>query len=93
MKTSIDAAEKRFAERLREEREKAHISQLDLGMKAGLSLNLVNFIETGKRRPNLHSILKICEALAINPAVLFTDPDTDKAEAKSTVIELINRYM
>ena len=48
MKSTIEAAEKRFAERLREEREKAHISQLDLGLKAGLSQNLLNFIETGK---------------------------------------------
>lgn len=84
--------EKHFAARLREERKRANISQLDLAYKAKVSQNLVNFIETGKRIPTLHTILKICDALQINPAVLFREPDGDREEARKAMTELINRY-
>jgi transcriptional regulator with XRE-family HTH domain len=67
----ISAQIKHIAERLREEREKLRISQMDLSYKAGLSQNQVNYIETGKRTPNLYTLLSICNALQINPAVLF----------------------
>jgi len=36
-------------------------------------------------------LIKICEALNINPAVLFKDEDTDKADIKKKIIALINR--
>ncbi|MDR1257141.1 MAG: helix-turn-helix domain-containing protein, partial [Spirochaetaceae bacterium] len=42
---------KRIAERLRDERRKSGFSQMDLSFRAGLSQNLVNYIETGKRTP------------------------------------------
>ena len=67
----IAAQIRHIAERIREEREKKRISQMDLSFKAGLSQNQVNYIETGKRTPNLHTILSICNALQISPAVLF----------------------
>ena len=90
--SSIEEQEKHFAARLREERKRANISQLDLAYKAKVSQNLVNFIETGKRIPTLHTILKICDALEINPAVLFREPDGDREEARKAMTELINRY-
>lgn len=92
MNTSIEEQETRFARRLREERERARISQLDLAMKAKLSQNMVNFIETGKRKPNLHTILKLAQALNISPAVLFDDPIPDRESIKNNIIELISRY-
>ena len=49
----IDDQIKLFIQRLREERDKKGISQMDLSFKAGLSQNQVNYIETGKRTPNL----------------------------------------
>ena len=89
----ITAQIKYLAERLREEREKQRISQMDLSFKAGLSQNQVNYIETGKRTPNLHSVLSICKALRINPAILFESNDTERYEARETIIELVSRYM
>ncbi|MDR2258137.1 MAG: helix-turn-helix domain-containing protein [Treponema sp.] len=47
---------------------------MDLSFQAGLSQNQVFCIETGKRIPNLYTLLKICRALNINPAVLFDPP-------------------
>jgi len=84
---------KRIAERLRIEREKTGISQIDLSFKAGLSQNQVNYIETGKRTPNLYTILCICKALQINPAILFEQDDTERQKARDTVIKLIAQYM
>jgi len=82
-----------IANRLREEREKRRISQIDLSFKAGLSQNQVNYIETGKRTPNLFSLLSICKALQINPAVLFESDEIEKQEARKTIIKLVSKFM
>jgi len=82
-----------IAQRLREEREKQRISQMDLSYKAGLSQNQVNYIETGKRIPNLHTILSICRALQISPMVLFDAKDPERKEARETIIRLVSRFM
>jgi transcriptional regulator with XRE-family HTH domain len=94
-RVEITAQIRHIAERLREEREKLRISQMDLSYKAGLSQNQVNYIETGKRTPNLYTILSICNALQISPAVLFEhhDSDAERKEARETVINLVSRFM
>jgi len=84
---------KHVAERLREERERLRISQMDLSFKAGLSQNQVNYIENGKRIPNLYTILCICKALKINPAILFEQKDNERQEARETIIGLVTRFM
>jgi len=78
---------------------------MDLSFKAGLSQNQVNYIETGKRTPNLHTIMSICNALQINPAVLFEEDGTEwrkrrktqeaqaAHEARETIIRLVSRFM
>jgi len=89
----ISAQIKLIVQRLREEREKQRISQMDLSFKAGLSQNQVNYIETGKRTPNLNSILSICKALQINPAVLFEPDDTKRQRARETIIRLASQFL
>ena len=89
----IAAQIRKIAEKLRTEREKQRISQMDLSFKAGLSQNQVNYIETGKRTPNLYSLLSICKALQINPAVLFEAENTERHEAREMVIRLVSRFM
>ena len=84
---------KHLAKRLREEREKRQISQMELSFKAGLSQNQVNYIETGKRTPNLYTFLSICNALQISPAVLFEATNTKRNRARETVIRLVSQYM
>jgi transcriptional regulator with XRE-family HTH domain len=84
---------KSISNRLREEREKRRVSQIDLSFKAGLSQNQVNYIETGKRTPNLYTFLSICKALKINPAILFKDEEIERQEAKKTIIKLILKFM
>ena len=84
---------KHIAERIREERRRMNISQMDLSFKAGLSQNQVNYIETGARIPNLYTILSICNALQISPAVLFEPNDDERKEARETVIKLVSQYI
>lgn len=82
-----------IARRLREEREKARISQMDLSFLAGLSQNHVYCIETGKRVPNVYTILKLCRALQISPALLFEQGDAERQKARETIIELVSKYI
>ena len=92
-KADINAQVKRISQRLREEREKMRISQMDLSFRAGLSQNQVNYIETGKRTPNLYTFLSICSALRINPSVIFEPEDTERKQARETIIRLVSRFM
>jgi len=89
----IDAQIKHISQRIREEREKLRISQMDLSFRAGLSQNQVNYIETGKRTPNLYTFLSICKALQINPAVLFDSEETERKDARETIIRLVSRFL
>jgi transcriptional regulator with XRE-family HTH domain len=89
----VKAQMKRLAERLRFERQKCRISQIDLSFKAGLSQNQVSSIETGKISPTVGTIFKICNALNINPAVLFDVENEDRNRARQTIIDLMSRFM
>jgi transcriptional regulator with XRE-family HTH domain len=84
---------KRLVSRIREEREKARLSQMDLSFMAGLSQNLVNYVENGRRTPNLYTIFKICKALQIEPASLFADSEEERAAARETIIGLVKKYV
>ena len=83
--------EQDFALRLKREREKQRISQLDLALKEELSQNMVNLIETGKRVPNLSTIFKLCDALSISPDVLFATKDEEKENLKVEIQRLIQK--
>jgi transcriptional regulator with XRE-family HTH domain len=78
-------------DRLREEREKARISQMELSLKSGLAQNLVNSIENGHRIPSLPTILKICKTLQLEPSTLFLRPDEDRAKKRDAIIELVRQ--
>lgn len=90
---TIEEQEKYVCTRLRQEREKRHLSQLDLSYEAGISQNMITYIETGKRTPTLSTLLKLCNAMKIDPSVLFLKHDEEKEEAKQTVLEIIQKYM
>ena len=92
-KAEIEAQMQQIVRRLREEREKARISQMNLSFLAGLSQNHVYAVETGKRTPNLYTLLSICKALRISPAVLFKTEDQERLEARETIIRLVSKYI
>lgn len=79
--------------RMKEERLKANMSQIELSFAAGLSQNQVNCIETGRNIPNLYTFLKICDALNIPPENLFSQIDQERDEARNQIIALVKKYI
>jgi transcriptional regulator with XRE-family HTH domain len=82
-----------LATKLCEERKKQSISQIDLSFKAGLSQNMVNWVETGRISPTVSTVFKICNALNISPAILFGVTPDERSAARETVLELVAKYM
>lgn len=93
MAQTIDKQEQNILKRLREIREEKGISQLELSFESGVSQNMITYIETGKRTPTLKTILKLCTALDINPAMLFEDDKNEKLKARKTIINLVEKYI
>jgi transcriptional regulator with XRE-family HTH domain len=60
-----------FAQRLREERGRAGISQEKLAEKANLHRNTVGIIERGQQIPTLDVICKLAHALGMKPYQLI----------------------
>jgi len=68
-----DRPAKRFGENLRLARAGAGVSQADLALDAPTDWSLLSGYETGKRAPNLRSILKLAHSLGVSPAALLCD--------------------
>ena len=77
--------------RIKEERLKANLSQIELSFAAGLSQNQINCIESGRNIPNLYTLIKICNALKIKPETLFAESDTEHEQRRNEIIELIKK--
>ena len=90
---TVEEQEKFVCMRLRQERESRKLSQLDLSYESGVSQNMITYIETGKRTPSLSTVLKLCNAMKIDPSILFRKDDSEKEDAKNTVLKLIQKYM
>lgn len=78
--------------RLKEERLKENMSQIELSFAAGLSQNQVNCIESGRNIPNLYTLIKLCDALKIQPETLFSKSDAQKEKIKNEIISLVKQY-
>ena len=79
--------------RIKEERQKANMSQIELSFAAGLSQNQVNCIESGRNIPNLSTLIKICDALKIRPEILFNIPSKEREQARDEIISLVKKYI
>lgn len=68
-----------FARRLAQARERASLSQTQLGVLAGLDPAVasptINQYERGKHEPQLKRAKRLAEVLGIPPAFLFTEDD------------------
>lgn len=90
---TVEEQEAYVRTRLKKEREKLHLSQMELSYESGVSQNMITYIETGKRTPTLSTILKLCSAMDLNPSLLFPQNTSDKKEAKKIILDLIQQYM
>ena len=79
--------------RLKEERQKANMSQIELSFAAGLSQNQVNCIESGRNIPNLYTLIKLCAALKIRPEILFSSTNEEREVARNQIISLVKKYI
>lgn len=87
----VDKQEKKVVSRLKAERERQKLSQLELSYRSDVSQNMIAYIESGKRVPSLSTVLKLCNALNINPSELFQDEYEKKNELKEKIVELVQR--
>lgn len=62
---------KRFGQNLREYRQQAGLSQEKLAAKAGIDRTYVGGAERGERNVALINIVRLAEALGIQPSQLF----------------------
>ena len=77
--------------RIKEERLKANMSQIELSFAAGLSQNQINCIESGRNIPNLYTLIKICDALNIRPETLFSKSNTEHEKLQNEIINLVKK--
>jgi transcriptional regulator with XRE-family HTH domain len=59
----------RFADKLKELREEASLTQAALATASGLSLGIIRDYEQGNREPAFQSLFKLCSALGLSPEV------------------------
>ena len=81
--------ERVILKRLKEKREQERMSQLDLAYKSGVSSNMITYIETGKSSPTLSTLLKLTNALNLNPADLFIQTEEERNNIKNEIIRLV----
>ena len=90
---TIEEQEQFIYKRLRQEREKLNLSQMELSLESGVSQNMITYIENGKRTPTVNTLIKLCNAMHISPAILFPSNETERQNAKETIIELVQKFM
>jgi len=67
---------------LKKEREKRRLSMTVVAAKAGLSQQMVSYVERGSRNPTLETLLRITAALDINLAKLIARASRTVSAAK-----------
>ena len=60
-----------FGARIRAERTRAGLSQIELGERSGLHFTFVSSIERGQRNPTLTTILHLAAGLDVEPSRLM----------------------
>lgn len=70
-------------EELRRIRKLRGLSQVDLAALSGVSQYTITEVETGRREPRPSTLRKLAEALDVEVADFFREPETPKALAPS----------
>lgn len=61
-----------FGIRVRDQRNRLGLSQMDMAERVGLHFTYLSQIERGERNPSLVNILRLAKSLEIDPAALVT---------------------
>jgi transcriptional regulator with XRE-family HTH domain len=72
-------------------RAKKGISQMELSLRSNLSQSFIANIEKGKKQPSVITLIRIADALEVNPQDFFPEPlDFDtKEQTKEKIRKLI----
>lgn len=77
MKDEDNKISEKIRVKLKLERNKRNLSQMDLAMLAGIDKNTIWKIETGRVSPNINTLIKIAEAFQMDFLALM---DVSKVE-------------
>ena len=76
--------------RIKEIRKEKSMSQLELSVKANMSQSFLASVEKGKKQPSVQTLLRIANALEVNPRIFFPANDNlSKEETKDAIIDLV----
>lgn len=80
------------ADNIRKNRINKGFSQLDLSNEANLSQSFLANLESGKKKPSVHTIVRIAKALDISPRDFFPEAKTKTSDdIKKEIITLVNQ--
>lgn len=72
--------EKTIGDRIREERESAGLTQLELANKIGITPQAVSQYERGIKNPKITTIYKFADAIGVSPSKLFDGVKIEEVE-------------
>ena len=76
--------------KIKEIRVQKSMSQLELSVESNLSQSFLASVEKGKKQPSVLTLLRIANALDVNPQRFFPESENkSKDEIKHTIINLV----
>ena len=78
-------------EKIKAIRIKKGVSQIELSLRSNLSQSFIANIEKGKKQPSVLTLIKIADALEVNPQDFF--PETHNPDTKEQTKEKIRKLL
>jgi len=78
-------------ERIKAIRIKNGVSQMELSLRSNLSQSFIANLEKGKKQPSVLTLIRIAEALNVNPQDFF--PETANSNTKEQTKEKIRKLL
>ena len=81
----------RVVERIKSIRTKKGVSQMELSLRSNLSQSFIANVEKGKKQPSVLTLLRIADALEVNPQDFFSEyfPSDTKEQTKEKIRKLL----
>ncbi|WP_461250813.1 helix-turn-helix domain-containing protein [Treponema sp. R8-4-B8] len=78
-------------DKIKEIRVKNGVSQMELSLRSNLTQSFIANLEKGKKQPSVLTLIKIADALKVNPQDFFPEPfDTNtKEQTKEKIRKLL----
>jgi transcriptional regulator with XRE-family HTH domain len=77
-------------EQIKKVRVRQGISQMELSLRSNLSQSFLANLESGKKQPSVLTLIKIANALGVNPKEFFPLSSVNKQQVKEEIINLLN---